>query len=141
MTQIGKAPVDSEAGAQTGTGVSDHPAAASTTSQAAVTELPAAAGDDLDVAPSRERWLMRQVELDREVMLVMAHALAADARPQSKAMRFWRWLIDDYRSERRAAKAASGAPEGLAPAVLSAWNRRRRAIADDPLSSRSGVTR
>src|SRR5690606_35344056 len=129
MTPIGKPPVDGEAGPETGAGASDPAWTASSSSESPVALPPAAACDEADAPLGRERWLMRQVELDREVMLVMAHALAADAHPQSRAMRFWRWLIDDYRTERRAANGTSGAREGLARDVLSAWNRRRRGIA------------
>jgi hypothetical protein len=88
------------------------------------TQSTAAAVDD-DASQGRERWLMEQVERDREIMLAMAQALGGAGRRQSRAMRFWRWLIDDYRSERRATeKQGDSAGERLLAAIASLWAKR-----------------
>ena len=54
-----------------------------------------------DEAQARERWFRDRFEKEHEVTLALMRLLLAGLNSQSRRSRFWRWLIDDYRSERR----------------------------------------
>jgi len=88
-------PPDPEAGEQ----AAPEPAAAE----------PAAAGAS-EAALERERWLRRQIDRDRELLVSLGRGLLHALEPESPALRFWRWLIDDLRSERREQAAVLGEP-------------------------------
>ena len=72
----------------------------------------------------RERWLRGYIDREQRFRLYFARYIAGLLDHPSRVMRLWRWLIDDFRSERRAtAMYLSGAEEG----GLIPWLRRRRA--------------
>ena len=79
----------------------------------------------------RERWLRTRFEREHEVALAMMRLLIAGFSRESRAMRFWRWLIDDLRSERREeAEQVSGVREHggltrLAVRLQRAWRSLR----------------
>jgi hypothetical protein len=52
-------------------------------------------------ALEREQWLRDRFEKEHQVTLALMRLLLAGLSGQSRLMRFWRWLIDDFRSERR----------------------------------------
>ena len=52
-------------------------------------------------ASERERWLRERFEREHEFTLALMRLLVEGLTRESRAMRFWRWLIDDFRSERR----------------------------------------
>ena len=56
----------------------------------------------------RERWLRDRFEKEHQVTLAMMRLLVAGVRKEGQCMRFWRWLIDDFRSERRLLEAPDG---------------------------------
>jgi hypothetical protein len=103
---------------------------------------PAAAGGADAVALERERWLRRQIDRDRELLIWFGRGLLQMLAPESTVLRFWRWLIDDLRSERRQQAALLGQPvsEGLLadrgvrlptppnplPWIVRSWRSRRR---------------
>lgn len=74
-----------------------EPASASRPPEA--TELPRAVAED--PALERERWLRDQ--LDRTQRAPVAEPGVVLHPSESGPLRFWRWLIDDLRSARRAA--------------------------------------
>jgi hypothetical protein len=100
----------------------------------------AAAGGPDAVASERERRLRRQI--DRELLVWLGRGLLQILAPESTVLRFWRWLIDDLRSERRQQAALLGQPvsEGLLadrgvrlptelnplPWIVRSWRSRRR---------------
>jgi hypothetical protein len=53
------------------------------------------------VAVEREHWLRRRFDKERRVTLAMLQLLIDGVHREHRATRFWRWLIDDFRSERR----------------------------------------
>lgn len=58
----------------------------------------------VEAAPAeseRERWLRSRFEREHEFTLALMRLLLEGLSGGSRAMRFWRWLIDDLRSERR----------------------------------------
>jgi hypothetical protein len=72
----------------------------------AAAELPPSGAAALAVARDeaaleRERWLRDRFEKEHQVTLAMMRLLVAGVRKEGQCMRFWRWLIDDLRSERR----------------------------------------
>ncbi|WP_207461212.1 hypothetical protein [Azospirillum sp. SYSU D00513] len=71
-------------------------------------------------ALERERWYRGIIERDRELLLALGPVLGTPPSRERAAMRFWRWLIDDFRSERRewAARLDGQLREGLLPALL-----------------------
>lgn len=56
----------------------------------------------------RERWLRDRFEKEHQVTLAMMRLLVAGVRKEGQCMRFWRWLIDDLRSERRLLEEPDG---------------------------------
>jgi hypothetical protein len=62
---------------------------------------PAAAARQDEAALERERWLRDRFEKEHQVTLAMMRLLVAGVRKEGQCMRFWRWLIDDLRSEQR----------------------------------------
>jgi hypothetical protein len=103
---------------------------------------PAVTGGADVVALERERWLRRQIDRDRELLIWFGRGLLQMLAPESTVLRFWRWLIDDLRSERRQQAALLGQPvsEGLLadrgvrlptppnplPWIVRSWRSRRR---------------
>ncbi|MFO1057384.1 MAG: hypothetical protein U1E53_10510 [Dongiaceae bacterium] len=74
-----------------------------------------------DPALERERWLREQ--LDRAQRRPAAEPGMVVHPTESGLSRFWRWLIDDLRSERRAA-----APEPDPGALVPLWQRLRASL-------------
>lgn len=72
----------------------------------------------------RERWLRGYIDREQRFRLYFAKYIAGLLDHPSRAMRVWRWLIDDFRSERReqAVYLNGGTEMGLLP-----WFRRRMA--------------
>ena len=66
-----------------------------------------AAREDLNAAHERERWLRDHLDRERAENLLLLRYLSVQREPA--LMRFWRWLIDDLRSERPVARAAAHA--------------------------------
>jgi hypothetical protein len=81
--------------------VSVTPVAAEVSSSAAVPPEPVAGVGKADDTEARERWLRQRFEKEHEVTLALMRLLLAGLSSQSRRSRFWRWLIDDFRSERR----------------------------------------
>jgi hypothetical protein len=75
----------------------------------AIADPPAA--EEPQSAIEREHWLRSRFEKEHEVTLALVRLLLAGISHEGRAKRFWRWLIDDFRSERRLA-AAPDAPAG-----------------------------
>ena len=57
--------------------------------------------DDRDAALERERWLREQVDKERMLLLLFGRHVVRALAHEAPILRFWRWLIDDLRSERR----------------------------------------
>jgi hypothetical protein len=57
--------------------------------------------EEPQAAIEREHWLRRRFEQEHEVALALMRLLLAGLSHEGRARRFWRWLIDDFRSERR----------------------------------------
>jgi hypothetical protein len=62
---------------------------------------PALTVAELEAARERERWLRERFEKEHQVTLALMRLLLAGLSGQGRLMRFWRWLIDDFRSEKR----------------------------------------
>src|SRR5258707_2868424 len=85
------------------------PAAGNPEASPAAGEVGASAPSPPDPAPTtevgaareREQWFRDRFEREHQVTLAMMRLLLAGLSSQSRPMRFWRWLIDDFRSERR----------------------------------------
>jgi hypothetical protein len=82
-------------------------------------------------ALERERWLRQRFEREHQVTLATLELLIGGAARESGPMRFWRWLIDDFRSEHRRfsdpGKFADPGRQGRERVLidfLSAWLRR-----------------
>ncbi|MGA0562946.1 hypothetical protein ACO2RV_10885 [Ancylobacter sp. VNQ12] len=60
---------------------------------------------EAEAALERERWLRAQYEREHQVTMSVMRILLGSARDESRPMRFWRWLIDDIRSDRRRQEA------------------------------------
>jgi hypothetical protein len=74
-----------------------------------------------------ERWLRSRFEREHEFTLALMRLLLEGLSRESRGMRFWRWLIDDLRSERRLTadlSEPSGRERVLIRRVL-AWFRRQ----------------
>ncbi len=56
---------------------------------------------EIEIAHESERWLRRQFEQEHRVLLAIMRLLVSGVGGEGRLIRFWRWLIDDYRSERR----------------------------------------
>jgi len=80
---------------------------------------------DPAVEPQRERWLREQFEKEHQVMLAMMRLLVNGVSGEGRAMRFWRWLIDDLRSERRllASPNPQGSEEVFVVSRIITWFR------------------
>jgi hypothetical protein len=93
---------------------------------------PIAASGAGDAALERERWLRDQLERAQQRNAAPAERGVVLHPSESGLSRFWRWLIDDLRSERRAAAAEPDAGmlapllRGLAAALPRPTRRRRR---------------
>jgi len=74
----------------------------------------------------RERWLREQIDKERELRTELARGLVGALAHEPSLLRFWRWLIDDLRSERReqAALLEDRYEEGLLTRAW-AWSRSR----------------
>jgi hypothetical protein len=59
-------------------------------------------------ALERERWFRDRFEKEHQVTLAMMRLLVAGVRNEGPLMRFWRWMIDDLRSERRLLDGTDG---------------------------------
>jgi hypothetical protein len=70
---------------------------AATASMAAMPARP----DELQASLARERWLRDHFEQEHQIIMALLRLLVAGLGDDSRPMRFWRWLIDDLRSERR----------------------------------------
>jgi len=62
---------------------------------------PGLRADDRDAALERERWLREQVDKERMLLLLFGRHVVRALAHEAPILRFWRWLIDDLRSERR----------------------------------------
>jgi hypothetical protein len=82
--------------------------------------------EEAQSALERERWLRKQFEQEHQVLLAMMRLLISGVGTEGRLMRFWRWLIDDYRSERRMLEAPPSPSEGERRLVsrIVAWFRR-----------------
>ncbi len=82
-----------------------------------------AAGHEREV--EREQWLREYIDREQRFRLYFAQYIAGLLGKPSRAMRLWRWLIDDFRSERReqAGYLEGIDDEGLIPRLRA---RRRR---------------
>ena len=87
--------------------------------------------DDRDAALERERWLREQVDKERMLLLLFGRHVVRALAHEAPILRFWRWLIDDLRSERREeAEQLSGVRESggltrLAIRLQRAWRSLR----------------
>jgi hypothetical protein len=87
--------------------------------------------DDRDAALERERWLREQVDKERMLLLLFGRHVVRALAHEAPILRFWRWLIDDLRSERREeAEQLSGVRESggltrLAIRLRRAWRSLR----------------
>lgn len=81
-----------------GVAARSKPADDTASSEAAPSQRLAA---EMDAALERERWLRAQYEREHQVSLSVMRVLLGNVHDESRLMRFWRWLIDDIRSEKR----------------------------------------
>ena len=99
-----------------------------------VAEAAAASPESPPVTPAeppiseQERWLRGRFEREHEFTLALTRLLLEGLSGESRAMRFWRWLIDDFRSERRiiADLGQPGDREQMLLRRVIAWFRERR---------------
>src|SRR5437868_1543519 len=75
------------------------PVAEAVTVAAAEPPDPASPADER--AREREQWFRDRFDKERQVTLALMRLLLAGLSSQGRRIRFWRWLIDDFRSERR----------------------------------------
>jgi hypothetical protein len=86
--------------------------------------------DGGDAVLERERWLREQIDKERMLLLLFGRHVVRALAHEPPILRFWRWLIDDLRSERREeAEQVSGVREPggltrLAARLQRAWRRR-----------------
>lgn len=82
-----------------------------------------------EAALERERWLRDRFDREHHVTLAMMRMLLLGVRSESPGMHFWRWLIDDLRSERRLLEAPDGEgwTDGMILALLRSWFTRQGA--------------
>jgi hypothetical protein len=76
-------------------------AAAAEVSSAAPPPAPAPDVGRANDTEAREHWFRQRFEKEHEVTLALMRLLLAGLSSQSRRSRFWRWLIDDFRSEKR----------------------------------------
>ena len=87
--------------------------------------------DGGDAALERERWLREQIDKERMLLLLFGRHVVRALAHEAPILRFWRWLIDDLRSERREeAEQVSGVRETggltrLAVRLQRAWRSLR----------------
>jgi len=88
----------------------------------------------LQASIERERWLQRRFEAEHRVLVTLMRLLLTGLGTESRAMRFWRWLIDDLRSERRMIADATRATdqEGALLSRVNSWMRSRGIDTNDP---------
>ncbi|MDF2619500.1 MAG: hypothetical protein K0S00_2159 [Xanthobacteraceae bacterium] len=93
-----------------------------------VAEEPARATSEAEAALERERWLRAQFEREHRVTMSVMRILLGSIHEESRRMRFWRWLIDDLRSEHRRQEALYGTDERIDAAFgrrLGTWHGER----------------
>lgn len=103
------------------------PAEAASDSQSPETPM---AVEDPPATSEQERWLRARFEREHEFTLSLMRLLLEGLTSESRGKRFWRWLIDDYRSERRAT-ADLGQPPNHERRLLHrvlAWLRSQRPV-------------
>lgn len=88
---------------------------------------PGPAAVDREVA-ARELWLRDYIDREQRFRLYFAKYIAGLLDHPSFTMKVWRWLIDDFRSERReqAFYLNGGVEQGLLPWLRRRWRRRGR---------------
>lgn len=76
--------------------------------------------EELRAAREREHWLRSRLDREREENLLILRYLAFQR--EASWMRFWRWLIDDTRSQRREERALfADYPGGVPGAIEPGW--------------------
>ena|SRR6516225_201411 len=107
------------------------PVAAEVGSTAAVPPEPAAGVTKADDTEAREHWFRERFEKEHEVTLALMRLLLAGLSSQSRRSRFWRWLIDDFRSERRllADRYRESSEESILINRVLAWFREQTSLA------------
>jgi hypothetical protein len=101
------------------------PIAAEVNSTAAVPPEPAPDVAKADDTEAREHWFRQRFEKEHEVTLALMRLLLAGLSSQSRRSRFWRWLIDDFRSEKRllADRYRESSEESILVNRVLAWFR------------------
>lgn len=81
-----------------------------------------------EAAAERERWLRQHVDKDRELLLMVGRTVVGGLIHEPTVLRFWRWLIDDLRSDRReqAALLTGQRDDGSLPRIWRWLHQRRR---------------
>jgi hypothetical protein len=98
---------------------------------------------EIAAAHENERWLRRQFEQEHRVLLAMMRLLVSGVGSEGRLMRFWRWLIDDYRSARRMLEGPPPPSESERALIrrIVAWFRREggepESGGDTPVSGRA----
>jgi hypothetical protein len=83
--------------------------------------------EELRAERAREAWLRERLEKEHQVTLAFMRLLLVGLSREGRATRFWRWLIDDFRSERRMladSDRATGEERKLINRIL-VWLRER----------------
>jgi hypothetical protein len=82
-----------------------------------------------EAALERERWLRACFEEEHQITVSLMRLLVSGVRGEGRARRFWRWLIDDLRSEQRllAYPHAAASEENVLVSRIRAWFWRRGA--------------
>lgn len=78
--------------------------------------------EELRQAREREYWLRNRLDREREENLLILRYLSF--QQETAPMRFWRWLIDDTRSQRRQERALFAEYPGQLPEVKGFRNSR-----------------
>ncbi len=87
--------------------------------------------DDRNPALEARRWPREQIDKERMLLLLFGRHVVRALAHEAPILRFWRWLIDDLRSERREeAEQVSGVREHggltrLAVRLQRAWRGMR----------------
>ena len=79
------------------------PAALSIATAADPPPVPPLTAGDPPRTSERENWLRERFEREHEYTLSLMRLLLEGLSHEGRGLRLWRWLIDDYRSERRLA--------------------------------------
>jgi hypothetical protein len=100
---------------------------------------PVAVAEPERAESERERWFRERFDREHEVLLSLTRLLISGLDTESRAMRFWRWLIDDLRSERRlTADFGTNDEETRLVRRVVAWFRERRFDRSSPIPPRYG---